>query len=127
MSLVGKTAQEAAEATGQKIRSEIKADLLELKSEINRDVRVTVSDEMQKYFGDMSPTEHAISHHKAEKWFSIFDNVTSSAWTKALGFLFQWSVIGLILWGLTTTVVPAIIKEELKQNKPTPANTSKVD
>lgn len=87
MQYIKDTAKEAAEQTGNLIRAETKGDLLqikiEMKSELNDIMRNSLQTELDKHFGDMSPSQHMIQHSQIDSHMKTLRDVKKE-WVKRL-------------------------------------------
>jgi len=85
MEHIRQTAKEAAEQTGKLIRSETRADLLEMKDQIKTEISETIRDEikseMMNHFGDMTMAEHIVQHTKITEFIDDIKDV-KKAWIK---------------------------------------------
>lgn len=100
MQYIKETARETAEQTGNLIRAQVETDLLKMKVEITSDVgdmiEKKISSELERHFGDMSPSEHTNQHFKMNEHLTTFGEIKKIWFKRAVGFLTTVAIAGVI-------------------------------
>lgn len=96
--LAESAAEAAATKVGTKIRDEIRQEMVDFKAELIAAVR----EENKTYHGDMTPTEHAISHARLNKFLTWMEKMNENFWgqivTGFVKWLFVIFLLGYFMW-----------------------------
>lgn len=103
-------ARAAAEEVAKNMREEIRTGFTSLEDRLLKNMESA----LERYFGDMKPSDHIVEHSRIERLMSWADEAQKGFWKGAIATVSKWVVgivaAGLIAYSAAHFGTPALVK-----------------